>query len=235
MKLSAPVYRLKQKAKRLSRDAKLPLHQALDQIAASEGFVAWSLLAAKASASGPAERLYEWLKPGELLLLGARPGQGKTLMGLRLAAQAAIQGNRAIFFTLEYTEQQVRDRLRRIGIGSLEQFLEIDCSDAINAGYVTAKLAVAPSGTLVVIDYLQLLDQKRDEPPLTDQVGNLRYLARQRGLIMVFISQIARSYEMSTKPFPDMADLRLPNPLDLTLFDKSCFLNNGSVRFGKAA
>ena len=100
---------------------------------------------------------------------------------------------------------------------------------------VTAKLAVAPSGTLVVIDYLQLLDQKRDEPPLTDQVGNLRYLARQRGLIMVFISQIARSYEMSTKPFPDMADLRLPNPLDLTLFDKSCFLNNGSVRFGKAA
>jgi replicative DNA helicase len=114
------------------------------------------------------------LKPGELLLLGARPGQGKTLMGLRLAAQAAIQGNRAIFFTLEYTEQQVRDRLRRIGIGSLEQFLEIDCSDAINAGYVTAKLAVAPSGTLVVIDYLQLLDQKRDEPPLTDQVGNLR-------------------------------------------------------------
>jgi hypothetical protein len=52
---------------------------------------------------------------------------------------------------------------------------------------------------------------------------------------MVFISQIARSYEMSTKPFPDMADLRLPNPLDLTLFDKSCFLNNGSVRFGKAA
>ena len=126
-------------------------------------------------------------------------------------------------------------RARQFDRECREQFLEIDCSDAINAGYVTAKLAVAPSGTLVVIDYLQLLDQKRDEPPLTDQVGNLRYLARQRGLIMVFISQIARSYEMSTKPFPDMADLRLPNPLDLTLFDKSCFLNNGSVRFGKAA
>lgn len=113
MKLSAPIYRLKQKAKRLSRDAKLPLHQALDRIAADEGFAAWSLLAAKASAAGPAERLYDWLKPGELLLLGARPGQGKTLMGLRLAVQAAIEGSRAMFFTLEYTERQVRDRLRR--------------------------------------------------------------------------------------------------------------------------
>ncbi len=77
MKLSAPVYRLKQKAKRLSRDAKLPLHQALDQIAVNEGFPAWSLLAAKASGISPAERLYDWLNPGELLLLGARPGQEK--------------------------------------------------------------------------------------------------------------------------------------------------------------
>lgn len=100
---------------------------------------------------------------------------------------------------------------------------------------MTTKLAFAPSGTLIVIDYLQLLDQKREEPPLTDQVETLRDLARRRGLIMVFISQIARSYEISTKPFPDMTDLRLPNPLDLTLFDKSCFLNNGSVRFSKAA
>lgn len=235
MKLSAPIYLLKKKAKRLSRDAKLPLHQALDQIAASEGFAAWGLLAAKASEISSAERLYNWLEPGELLLLGARPGQGKTLMGLHLAIQAANAGHCAMFFTLEYSERQVRERLRQIGAGPTEALIAIDCSDDIGASYVAKKLSVAASGTLAVIDYLQLLDQKRDQPALMDQVQALRSLSKQRGLIVVFISQVGRSYDESSKPFPDLTDIRLPNPLDLTLFDKSCFLNNGSIRFGKAA
>ena len=38
MKLSAPIYRLKRLAKILSRDEGLPLHEALDRIAAQEGF-----------------------------------------------------------------------------------------------------------------------------------------------------------------------------------------------------
>lgn len=38
MKLSAPIYHLKRKAKRLSREAGIPLHDALDRVAATEGF-----------------------------------------------------------------------------------------------------------------------------------------------------------------------------------------------------
>jgi len=235
MKLSAPVYRLKQKAKRLSRDAKLPLHQALDQIAADEGFAAWSLLANRLSKRSEADGLYDWLEPGDLLLLGARPGQGKTLLGLRLAGRAAADGHRSVFFTLEYTERQVRDRLQQLGIGSFEELLEIDCSDDIGAAYISKKLATAARGTTAVIDYLQLLDQKRDQPALADQVEALRSLARERGLIMIFIAQVARSYEGSAKPFPDFSDIRLPNPLDLALFDKACFLSGGAVRFNEAA
>ena len=56
MKLSAPIYHLKRKAKRLSRDEGIPLHDALDRIAATEGFSAWSMLAAKAAAATPANR-----------------------------------------------------------------------------------------------------------------------------------------------------------------------------------
>ncbi|MFK4531760.1 hypothetical protein ABIF90_009741 [Bradyrhizobium japonicum] len=48
MRLSAPIYHLKRKAKRLSREEGIPLHDALDRIAATEGFSAWSMLAAKA-------------------------------------------------------------------------------------------------------------------------------------------------------------------------------------------
>jgi replicative DNA helicase len=89
-------------------------------------------------------------------------------------------------------------------------------------------------GTLVVIDYLQLLDQKRGNPELMQQVRTLRSFARTRELIVICISQIDRSYDPSIKPFPDLEDVRLPNPLDLTLFSKACFLNNGEIQFRAA-
>jgi hypothetical protein len=42
MKLSAPLYHLKRKAKILSRAENIPLHEALDRIARQEGFGGWS-------------------------------------------------------------------------------------------------------------------------------------------------------------------------------------------------
>ena len=44
-------------------------------------------------------------------------------------------------------------------------------------------------------------------------------------LIVIFISQIG----------PDLRDIRLPNPLDLKPFDKTCFLNNSEVQFRSAS
>ncbi|MBB6465365.1 replicative DNA helicase [Aminobacter lissarensis] len=233
MKLSAPIPMLKRKARLLARTKKIPLHQALDQVAADEGFAGWSLLAARAAAVRPATRLFARLAPGDMVLLGARPGQGKTLMGLELAVEAMKSGHRGSFFTLEYTEKQVLDRFRTIG-ADRQQFgalFELDSSDTISAAHIARRMAKAPRGTLVVIDYLQLLDQKRDNPELMEQVRTLRALARDKGLIMVMISQVDRSYDPSAKPVPDLGDVRLPNPLDLKLFDKACFLNQGEVRF----
>ena len=86
MKLSAPLYRLKRRARGLSREQGIPLHAALDRVAVAEGFARWSLLASRHAARGPAGWLSERLQPGSLMLLGARPGQGKTLLGIELAA-----------------------------------------------------------------------------------------------------------------------------------------------------
>ncbi|MDA9441904.1 DNA helicase [Bradyrhizobium sp. CCBAU 51745] len=237
MKLSAPIYHLKRKAKRLSREQGIPLHDALDRIATTEGFSAWSLLAAKAAATTPAIRLFPQVQPGDLVLVGARPGQGKTLMSLELAVEAMKSGQRAAFFSLEYTEKDVLDRLRAIGVEPVQfdKLFEVDCSDAISADYVVKQMATAPRGTVVVIDYLQLLDQRRENPDLTVQVRALRSFARDKGLIVIFISQIDRSYDSSTKPCPDISDVRLPNPLDLKLFDKTCFINNSEIEFRAAS
>jgi replicative DNA helicase len=237
MKLSAPVYHLKRKAKLLSRDGKIPLHEALERIAVKEGFANWSLLIAKASAMAPAGRLFPRLTQGDLLLVGARPGHGKTLLSLELAVEAMKSGNRSVYFTLEYTERDVLDRFRAIDVDPARfvGLFDFDTSDAISADYIIERLASMPRDTLVVVDYLQLLDQRRENPDLLVQIRALKSFARERGLIMVFISQIDRSYDPSRKPCPDLNDVRLPNPLDLTLFDKTCFLNNGEVRFSAAS
>ncbi|MGE0152178.1 MAG: DNA helicase [Reyranellaceae bacterium] len=234
MKFSAPLYQLKRKARLLSRDQQIPLHEALDRVARLEGFAAWSLLAAKAAARSPAATLYAQLAPGDLLLLGARPGQGKTLLGLELAVEAMKAGNRAVFFTLEYTAKDIADRFRAIGVerAAHDALFAFDGSDDISADYIVARLGDAPSGTLAVVDYLQLLDQKRSNPELSDQIRTLQGLAREKGLVFVFISQIDRRFDPALRPVPGLQDVRLPNRLDLSLFSKTCFLNDGEVRFG---
>jgi replicative DNA helicase len=237
MKLTAPIYHLKRKAKLLSREERIPLHEALDRIAVEEGYSSWSLLAAKQSGIALADKLFARLAPGDLVLVGARPGQGKTLLSLRLAVEAMKSGKRGVFFTLEYTEKDVLNRFRAIGVerAQFHELFDLDCSDAINADYIVEKLASASRGTVVVIDYLQLLDQKRENPALAVQVRTLKSFARDRGLIMACISQVDRSYDPSKKPCPDIRDVRLPNPMDLMLFNKTCFLNNGEVRFRVAS
>jgi replicative DNA helicase len=235
MKLSAPIHRLKREARLLSRRGRIPLIAALDRIAAGEGFERWSLLAAHAAAAGPAARVHSMLANGDLLLVAARPGQGKTIFGLELAVEAMRAGNRAWFFTLEYDERDVLDRLAAIGAESEmanERFV-VDTTDAISADHIAERLDFAPPGTLAVVDYLQLLDQQRDKPVLGEQVAALRRFARARGVVLVFLSQIDRLYDPAVKPVPDLGDIRMSNPVDLTMFDKACFLQGGDMRFDR--
>ena len=234
MALSAPIHHLKRRAKILARTARIPLNQALDRIAREEGFSHWSLLVTRASAVPLARQLLSQLTPGDLLLLGARPGQGKTRLSLELIVEAIKSGRRGVFFTLEYNDIDVLNQFQALARSAAifaDQF-EFDNSDAISANYITDRLKSAPKGTVVVIDYLQLLDQKRTNPELMIQVRALNAFAKDRGLIMVFLSQVDRSYELSARPCPNLSDVRLPNPLDLKLFNKTCFLNNGEVQIG---
>ncbi len=237
MKLTIPIFILKQQARQLARAERIPLHRALDRIARGEGFRTWSQLAASWKSRPSVRALFSSLQDGELLLLGGRPGQGKTLLAIRLAVEAMRSGRRAAFFTLEFTEADVTRCFAAVD-EDLDEFrsrLLLDVSDAISAAHVEDALVEAPAGTFAVIDYLQLLDQKRENPALMDQVTALRRLARERGFVIVCLSQIDRRFDPRTKSCPGLEDVRLANPLDLTLFDKACFVGRGQLRYASVS
>lgn len=233
MRLSAPKYQLKRRAKTLARDKKIALHEALDRIAREGGFAGWSLLSSRLAMNSPSKAVLSRLADGDLLLLGARPGQGKTLLGLQLLLDAAREGRRAVFFTLEYTERETLERVRSLDDSNqgLSEKLDIVASDDISADFIVRHLSGSPRGTVAVIDYLQILDQQRSKPVLSDQMFALQEFARKNGAILGFISQINRSFDPERDPLPGLSDVRLPNPIELGVFSRACFLHGGEIQF----
>lgn len=236
MKLSAPIYKLKRRAKLLVREHAIPLHEALDRVAATEGFRSWSHLASSAS-ENPTDRILAQLSAGDLLLLGARPGHGKTLLALELAIAASKAGLQSFFFTLDYTEADVFECLRslQIDLKEVANSFILDTSDDICADHIVQRLGKVMVEAFVVIDYLQLLDQKRENPALDTQIRTLKSFAQASGAVIVTISQIDRSFDPHAKRLPDLSDVRLPNPLDLALFTKTCFMHEGEVQLQSVA
>lgn len=233
MKLSAPIYQLKRRAKLLARNEKLPLHEALDRVAREEGFAGWSLLSSHSMPVSPPSPVLPRLSGGDLLLLGARPGHGKTMLGLRILLDAALEGRRAVFFTLEWTKRETRARIGSLGdhAHALGDRLEIVTSEEMSAQSIVEHLSGSPPGTVAVIDYLQILDQQRSKPSLSVQMDCLRRFARANGIILCFISQIDRAVELRADPAPGVRDIRLPNPIAPGIFSKACLLHRGKVRF----
>lgn len=233
---TAPIHRLKRQARQQARQEDIPLHAALDRVAATQGFQSWSHLSAAHPGMSPADRLATTLQSGEMILLAARPGQGKTLLALELAARARTLGRTGHVFTLDDTEDEVRARLSGLGVeAAVIDALHIDTSDDISAGHVIAQLARRPGPALIVIDYLQLLDQRRTHPGLEDQIRLLRDHVTASGDICLILAQIHRSFGATGRDMPGPGDIRLPNPLDLTLFDRAGFLHEGRFVLGPPA
>jgi len=231
VKLSTPIYALKRKAKAQARSQGAPLNTALDHIARTEGFQSWGHLAATYAKTSVAERILRSLIDGELVLIAARPGQGKTLLGLELAALAVQQNRPAMVFSLEYTSADIAERLHQLGfdLQQLSDGLIVDTSDDICADHIVDRLDAASGAPVVVVDYLQQLDQKRDTPRLADQIAALSNQARSTGTKIILISQIDRRFDEAGKSMPGLKDVRLPNPVDMSLFDRACFLHQGEI------
>lgn len=133
------------------------------------------------------DRITSGLHPNELIILAARPGMGKTALGLNVASYAATHQDKAVaFFSLEMGSEQLVMRLLssigRIDMGKLktgmlessdwknvneamsnlaEAKLFIEDASVITVSEIRAKcrrLASSPAGlSVVIIDYLSLI------------------------------------------------------------------------------
>lgn len=237
MRLSSPIYMLKRQARRQAREAHVPLHEALDQIARQQGYPSWSRLAELYSAGDELTRLERSIGDGDLVLVGARPGHGKTSLCIELVARALRGGASCAVFSFEMRVQDLAERLGELGVElhAHAERLSFDDSDEISAAHIERLLEDARPGAWVVVDYLQLLDQRRTNPPLQEQVERLKRLAERKRLRVLCISQIDKRFEDGARAVPGREDVRLPNPLDLSLFDSMCFLHDGRLVFSTEA
>jgi replicative DNA helicase len=228
--LSASIPTLKSRARKLRRAESIPLCEALDRIAAAEGFSTWSLLIAKAARR---KELIDRLDPGDLVLLGARPGQGKTICALELVISSLRRYEEGWFFLLQNDAFDIDAAFERLGAhrSAFANTFVFEHSDEICAQGIVARIGNSISKkAIVVIDYLQLLDQRRKSPPLQEQVSALAALAKRTGCIVILISQILSAFDAKTKRLPSIADIRLLDDLDPSIFSKLVFLHEGRLR-----
>jgi len=143
------------------------------------------------------------LRPGQLIILAARPGMGKTALALNMAQNAALYGKTGVaVFSLEMTRGELVGRMLtahamvdagRVRTGNLDQdewTRLLDASDELRGTHVfiddTPALPIGdlrararklkadhPSLGLIVIDYLQLMRGDDAKAPRIQQVGEI--------------------------------------------------------------
>lgn len=178
------------------------------------------------------------LRPGGLYVIGARPGEGKSIMALQIAQQLAHSGPVA-FSSLEMGVDELLTRLislrGKIHMGPLTRHelgpdewervaalrtdiqrmpLYVDARSGVNITQIKGfARTVQRKGkvTGVVVDYLQLItgDTRRDRHVVVGEISRqLKILARDLDCPVVALSQLNRDSVGKGRRAPSLGDLR---------------------------
>jgi len=184
------------------------------------------------------DRMIVGMGKSDLVLVGARPGMGKTAFALNLAVSAAKRLKKAVcIFSLEMSAEQLVTRLlsgealvdnMKLRSGELsddewqrlahasselsETRILIDDTSGITVAAMMAKLRRVKDLGLVVVDYLGLMqsEQKRDNrvQEVTEISRNLKLMAKEFNVPVICCAQLNRGTESRTGNRPMLSDLR---------------------------
>ncbi len=176
------------------------------------------------------------LENGDITVIGARPGVGKSALVTQMIGQMALKGHRVGYFNLEMNESQVYERfVSRLAELSLtrvrraKKFLggeqeafekaneELSGYDVVvSTGSKTVSEIRAESRhqqyDVIIIDYLQLIKADRRYANRANEVGDIskaiKALAMELHIPIIALSQMNRLPEQKDSKEPTMAELR---------------------------
>lgn len=178
-----------------------------------------------ATGFGDLDKVLVGMGKSDFIIVGARPGVGKTSFCLNIAANVAKQTKKAVcIFSLEMSDEQLVSRMLssealvdsysiRSGVLSDDDWTKlahasaslsecdiyIDDTTGITATGMKAKLRRVKNLGLVIIDYLQLMqsDRKIDNrvQEVSDISRNLKLLAKELAVPVICCAQLSRNPE----------------------------------------
>lgn len=174
----------------------------------------------------------------EVYIIGARPGMGKTTLGINIAQNIVNRGGSVLFISLEMSAPQIQakrisletgiyyTKLMTGRINSQEEFEMYDwLSDNKNKPFflTTNGMTVSEIGrkarqianlSCIIIDYIGLItpfEESRQKPKyeqMTEISANLKAMAKTLNVPVLALCQLNRESTARSDKRPSMADLR---------------------------
>ena len=171
------------------------------------------------------DRMLVQMGKGDLVIVGARPGMGKTSFALNIATNVAKNTKKSVaIFSLEMSGEQLVTRVlssealvdsNRLRTGQLKTEdwdniasvisslsgceIYIDDTSAITTTEMKSKMRRIPNLGLAVIDYIGLMQSTSNTDNRAQQVGeisrNLKIMAKDFGIPIVCCAQLNRGTE----------------------------------------
>ena len=178
---------------------------------------------------GELDRMITGLNKSDLIILGARPGMGKTSFALNIVRNVAVNTGRTVcFFSLEMTRDQLAQRMlsseagiksEKLRTGELDEDewtrlaqagdshskadIYFDETTSITVPEMKAKLRRMKKVDLVVIDYLGLMHSARQIDNRVQEISeitrNLKIMAKELKVPVIACAQLSRGTEAKGK------------------------------------
>ena len=178
---------------------------------------------------GELDKMITGLNKSDLIILGARPGMGKTSFALNIARNVAVNAGKTVcFFSLEMTRDQLAQRLlsseagiksEKMRTGELDSDewtrlanagavlsksdIYLDETSSVTVSQIKAKLLRMKKVDLVVIDYLGLMQSDKRAENRVNEVAqitrNLKVMAKDLKVPIIACAQLSRGTEQKGK------------------------------------